>query len=140
MMPYSLIDHTADIGIRVTGNDLTELFTTAAEAMFDQISDRSLLTGHKKKCLEITGMDRHDLLVNWLRELLEIWTIHECLVHGVDITEMDETRIQATACYDVYKPGTHEIVKDIKAVTYSGVSVGPLPSGTGWEVTVIFDV
>jgi SHS2 domain-containing protein len=53
---------------------------------------------------------------------------------------MDETRIRAAASYDAYDPEIHELLKDIKAVTYSGVSVDPLPHGDGWEATVIFDV
>ncbi len=140
MIPYLLIDHTADIGIHATGTDLSDLFTTAAEAMFDQITDRARLTGRQKKRLDINGMDRHDLLINWLREVLEIWTIDGCLMRDVAITEMDETHICAVARYDVYDPETHEIAKDIKAVTYSGVSVDLLPDGRGWEATVIFDV
>ncbi len=138
MMPYTLIDHTADIGIHITGTDLKDLFTTAGEAMFDQIIDRSLLPGRKKKHLLASGMDRHDLLINWLRELLEIWTIDSRLVHTVVIAEMDETHIRATAFCDAYDPEVHEILKDIKAVTYSGVSVDQ--TSQGWEVTVIFDV
>lgn len=139
MTPYTLIDHTADIGIHATGKDLEDLFMSAAEAMFDQIADRSRVSGRRKKHLRIFGMDRHDLLINWLRGLLEIWTIDGGLVHKVLMTEMDETHIHATARYDAYDPEIHEILKDIKAVTYSGVSVDRLP-GDGWEATVIFDV
>ena len=138
MMPYTLIDHTADIGIHVTGPDLKNLFITAGEAMFDQIIDRSLLPGRKKKHLLVSGMDRHDLLINWLRELLEIWTIDGGLVRTIVIAEMNETHIRATAFCDAYDPEVHEILKDIKAATYSGVSVDPTPGG--WEATVIFDV
>lgn len=138
MTPYILIDHTADIGIHITGKDLEELFMSAAEALFDQIVDRSRLAGRGKKHLLISGMDRHDLLINWLRELLEIWTIQGGLVRTAAITELDETHIRATALWDAYDPGAHEILKDIKAVTYSGVSVDPIPEG--WQATVIFDV
>jgi SHS2 domain-containing protein len=140
MMPYAPIDHTADIGIHITGKDLKDLFITAAQAMFDQIVDRSRLSGRKENHLLISGMDRHDLLINWLRELLEIWTIDGGLVHTALITEMDETHIHATALCDAYDTEIHEILKDIKAVTYSGVSVDRLPGGNGWKATVIFDV
>jgi SHS2 domain-containing protein len=30
-------DHTADVGLRITGNDLDDLFRTAAEGVFDYI-------------------------------------------------------------------------------------------------------
>nr|HPQ81518.1 archease [bacterium] len=34
MINYQIIDHTADIGIRVEGSSLEELFVSAAEATF----------------------------------------------------------------------------------------------------------
>ena len=34
-MKYRIIDHTADLGLHVFGADPSELFATAARAMFD---------------------------------------------------------------------------------------------------------
>ena len=39
MKDYELIEHTADVGIRISGNDLKELFIKAAQAMFDIICE-----------------------------------------------------------------------------------------------------
>jgi protein archease len=137
-MPYTLIDHTADIGIHVIAKDLKSLFTIAAHAMFEQITDVSRLNGKNKKRLSVTGIDRHDLIINWLRELLNFWTIDARLVMEVEIVNLDETRIEANIFYDSYTPGKYDINKDIKAVTYHGISVDK--TNDGWEVTVIFDV
>jgi SHS2 domain-containing protein len=137
-MPYTLIDHTADIGLHVTGDSLKSLFADAATAMFEQITDISKLKGQHKKQMSVTGLDRHDLLINWLRELLCFWTIDAHLVKQVEIFDLNETQITADVVYDSYAPGTYDINKDIKAVTYYGVSVDQTVGG--WEVTVIFDV
>jgi SHS2 domain-containing protein len=137
-MPYTLIDHTADIGIHVTGDSLKSLFANAATAMFEQIIDISKLNGRHKKQISVTGLDRHDLLINWLRELLSFWTINTNLVKNVEILDLNETQIKADVVYDSYTPDTYDINKDIKAVTYYGVSVDRITDG--WEVTVIFDV
>jgi SHS2 domain-containing protein len=137
-MPYILIDHTADMGIHVIGDSLKILFADAATAMFEQITDISKLKGQHKKQISITGLDRHDLLINWLRELLSFWTIDAILVKHVEILDLNETRIKANVFYDSYAPNTYDINKDIKAVTYYGVSVDQ--TAEGWEVTVIFDV
>jgi SHS2 domain-containing protein len=137
-MPYTLIDHTADIGIHVIGDSLKNLFADAATAMFEQITDISKLKGQHKKQISATGMDRHDLLINWLRELLSFWTIYTNLVKTVEILDLDETRIKANVVYDSFAPDTYDINKDIKAVTYYGVSVDQTPDG--WEATIIFDV
>ncbi len=37
---YELIEHTADIGIRVKGKDLNDLFKNSASAMFDIIAEK----------------------------------------------------------------------------------------------------
>ncbi len=138
MMHYELLDHTADLGLRITAEDIYELFEAAAHAMFDQIVDRSVLTGGTKESLTVSGMDKPDLLVSWLRELLYIWNGRERLVKWGHIEQMDESHIAATIWHDPFDPATHEILADIKAVTYHGVNVEQTPKG--WVATVIFDV
>ncbi len=39
MKRYEMIDHTADIGIRVFGKDIAEVFSNSAYAMFDILTD-----------------------------------------------------------------------------------------------------
>jgi SHS2 domain-containing protein len=137
-MPYTLIDHTADIGICVTADTLTDLFTQAATAIFDQITDRARLSGAHHRQIEVTGIDRPDLLVNFLRELLSFWTIDACLVKNVWIRYINDERLTTEINFDEYRPETHEIFKDIKAVTYHGISVDE--TDAGWKATIIFDV
>lgn len=138
LMAYELIDHTADIGIRVNEPTIKDLFQTAAHAMYDQITDRSKLTGTFTKDIHVNGMDRPDLLINWLRELLWVWTIDNCLVKQITITEISDNHVRADCSYDDFLPETHDILKDVKAVTYHGASVEQ--TDTGWEATIIFDV
>lgn len=137
-MPYTLMDHTADIGIRVFGETMAILFQEAGHAMFDQITDRQHLTGNRVKRIAVTGVDRPDLLFSFLRELLYFWTIDACLVKSVRVLDIHDDRLTAEAAYDEYSQKHHEIIKDIKAVTYHGLSVDE--TTTGWRAAVIFDV
>jgi SHS2 domain-containing protein len=137
-MTYELIDHTADIGICVTENTVKDLFEISALAMFEQISDPSKLVGTHTKDIHVKGIDRPDLLINWLREILWYWTIDNCLVSGVAINDMNNDHLSAKISYDEFDPQTHEILKDIKAVTYHGASVEQ--TDAGWQATIIFDV
>ena len=41
MEKYEIIDHTADIGAKAYGKNLSEAFENAAKAMFDIITDKS---------------------------------------------------------------------------------------------------
>lgn len=138
LMPYEFIDHTADIGIRVTEKSIENLFHAAAQAMYDQIIDRSKLEGVHTKDIHVSGMDPSDLLINWLRELLWCWTIDNCLIKQIVITEIHDKHIRAKLSYDEFDPETHEILKDVKAVTYHGASVDQ--THDGWQATIIFDV
>ena len=68
MVKYKLIDHTADLGIHVSGSDEKELFSNAAMAMFDVITEIEILEGSREHNIYVTGEDWPDLMVNWLRE------------------------------------------------------------------------
>ena len=45
MKNYELIEHTADVGIRVRGKGLNELFQNAAVAMFEIIAEEKGVAG-----------------------------------------------------------------------------------------------
>ena len=137
-MSYELIDHTADLGIVVTAEGIAGLFESAAHAMFDQILDRALLQGVTKETVTIAGIDKEDLMINWLRELLYFWTGRERLVKQVQVEQVDDTQITAGIWHDPFDPSTHEILSDIKAVTYHGINVQQ--TNGAWTATIIFDV
>ncbi|MBS3759160.1 MAG: archease [Desulfobacterales bacterium] len=137
-MPYELIDHTADLGIAVTAGDIHELYETAAHAMFEQIIEAGALNGREKTTLSITGMDRADLMINWLRELLFFWNGRELLVKRTQIQQVTDTGIAASIWYDPFDPQRHEILSDIKAVTYHGLRVEQTEHE--WRALIIFDV
>jgi len=136
--PYKTIDHTADIGIRVFGRDASELFTQAGIALFEQIAEVDRRVSDAQLDLIVSGSDWPDLMVNWLRELLYLWTGRELLVVGFDIEKIEARSLAARVEAARYNPDHHVILNEIKAVTYHGIDVSQGPSG--WEATVIFDI
>ena len=137
-MKYKLIDHTADFGIKVSGPDLKTLFENAAHAMFDLITDSELLQGEEQSDISVSGYDLPDLMFNWLRELLFLFTGREMIVKRSDIDFISDNRISARIVYDNYQTGRHEIKNEIKAVTYHQLKVEK--RADGWETIIIFDV
>ena len=137
-MKYRIIEHTADIGIHVYGRDIKRLFVNAAFALFDRITDVRVLEGTVENSIRVSGDDWPDLMVNWLRELLCLWTVEDRLVKDVDITSLSEYSLRAKAIGDPYDQNRHSIKEEIKAVTYHQIDVRQGPSG--WEAQVIFDV
>jgi SHS2 domain-containing protein len=137
-MKYRLIDHTADFGIHVFGSDVKDLFSNAAFAMFDQLTIVNDLHLEKESKIHVTGSDWPDLMINWLRELLYLWTGKERLVGRVNIFSISEYELSATVKFDPYCSNRHAITTDIKAVTYHQIQVNKVANG--WESKIIFDV
>ena len=137
-MKYETIDHTADFGIHVFGADAKDLFANAAFALFDLITDINTLKGLNEHEVRITGDDWPDTMVNWLRELLYLWTCKEMLVKIANISYLTEHELTARVNFDPYDPDRHEIKNEIKAVTYHQIQVEKVP--LGWESKIIFDV
>ncbi len=137
-MRYNLTDHTADFGIHVFGSDLNNLFENAASAMFDVITDMEKLQGLNEHKIHVKGDDWPDLMVNWLREMLFLWTGRELLAKKISILSLCEYELTASIMCDPYDPDNHFIKNEIKAVTYHQIEVYGAP--TGWESKIIFDV
>ena len=137
-MKYELLDHTADLGIHVFGRDPGDLFTTAALAMFDQIVDTDISGGDRKLSVTVSGADWADLMVNWLRELLYLWTVKELLVAGIDISSLKESKLSAEIMMCPFDTDLHPIKNEIKAVTYHQIDV--VHGTMGWEARIIFDI
>ncbi len=137
-MKYRIIDHTADFGLQVFASDLKILFADAAYAMIDQITDVNRLKGLNEYHIHVTGSDWPDLMVNWLREVLYLWTGEEKLVKKARILSLSEYELSANVTYDTYEPDYHIIKNEIKAVTYHQIQVKSVPDG--WETQIIFDV
>lgn len=137
-LSYKLLDHTADIGIRVAGDNLKGLYTNTAHAMFDLIRGSLICEDGSVTPLEVQGADKVDLMINWLRELLYVWTGRERLVCCVGVNEISSQMIKAQVTTIDYDAGRHVIYHELKAVTYHQAKVEE--GGAGWVAEVIFDV
>lgn len=138
MPKYILIDHTADIGIDVFGDSLKELFSNAAFAMFDIIADLSNVKNKDEYRISVSGVDREQLLVNWLSELLYVHDVKGLLFKDFTITNITDTQLDAIVRGERYKDGIHVIKTEMKAVTYHNLSI--IRKDSQWQGRIIFDL
>jgi SHS2 domain-containing protein len=89
-MPYTLIDHTADIGIRVSAPSMEGLFEEAAYALADILGGGNAVGG-EEVMVESQGIDRVDLLVRWLQEILYLIEVKDFRLSAVTIQRLTET-------------------------------------------------
>lgn len=137
-MKYELIDHTADVGIHVFGADIRELFENAGTALYDVLADLDSVEAVNEIKITAEGEDWADLMVNWLRELLYLWSGKQLLVNGTRVESISEFRLEAVLFCEPYDRKRHAIQEEIKAVTYHQLDVHE--TSTGWEAKIIFDV
>ena len=136
--PYTLLDHTADLKIQITGASQAALFQNAGLALADLICAPDRLTPEESLTIDIEGDDPADLMVNYLRELLYQWSGEEKLINSVDILDLSERTLSARIHTTHYHPDRHAILNEIKAVTYHQIAVEPTDGG--WQATVVFDI
>ena len=67
---YKFINHTADVGIKVWGESLENLFENAAHSMFDILTELDKVKVKESLGVEIEGERTDELLADWLRNLL----------------------------------------------------------------------
>ncbi len=138
MKPYKTFDHTADLGLSITGRSEDELYANAAVAVFDVITDLGRVEAREARRISVEGDSPEDLLINFLREILYLYNGERWLLKEIRVTKRNEKELEAEARGEPLDTGKHEICKEIKAVTYHQARVSKAPGG--WEARVIFDV
>jgi SHS2 domain-containing protein len=135
---YRLVEHTADLGMEISGEDLPRLYANAALALFDVMIPEPCGAQTSSHRLHIDGSDTADLMVNWLREVLYIWTDQRQVVKNVAVEALTPHHLDAVVT-TLYSSAEHQCVScEIKAVTYHRIAVEPADSG--WRARVVFDI
>ncbi|MDJ0782670.1 MAG: archease [Desulfosarcinaceae bacterium] len=137
-MPYQFIDHTADLGLQIVAPDLPELYETAAAALGHQLLEAAPNQEIQCQRLKISGEDRADLLINWLRELLAFWHVEGRAVRAARCLALSPHTLTADVDLLDFDPAVHTPKQEIKAVTYHQLDVSSCAEG--WRATVIFDL
>ena len=135
---YELLEHTADIAIRVSGNTLPDLFKNAAAAMFDIMAGKKRGKKDKPESFDINlkAPSLEDLFQNWLGELLSLSAAKDLIFEDFKISELSDNNIIAKVTGSAFRNYSPNI--EIKAVTYHELKVEK--AQTGWQARVIFDV
>jgi len=131
---FNEIEHTADISVQIQAEDFAGLLLGAASAMFELMGISIDKEGERQRTIEVEGIDREDLLVAWLEELLYLIERHEVGFGKIELVALNDTNLVASV---EELPGVAPS-KEIKAVTYHGLEIKETRMGV--EVTIVFDV
>jgi len=138
MIRYRQFYHTADLGIEVFGGTAEELFANAAFAIFDLITDPDCVELRETRRICVEGVDKDDLLVNFLRESLYLFNGERWLAGEFVLVEFADESLVAEAKGEPFEPARHRIKTELKAVTYHQLGIRETPEGC--TTKVVFDV
>ncbi|MBC8418449.1 MAG: archease [Desulfobacterales bacterium] len=135
---FTFLDHTADLGITVTGSSLRDLFEKAAQSMM-QIMIKGTPGGKTTPLhLSVSGKDHADLMVRWLGEILYLFEGESKVVCCTEIDSVTKSHLKATLQIAPFNPKKHEVLAEIKAVTYHQIEV--IRRRGHWQARIIFDL
>jgi SHS2 domain-containing protein len=134
---YRLTTRQSELAVKVVGNSQAELFANSAFALFDVMTDVEKIEIKEQLPLEVEGMDRDDLLVNWMRELLYLYQGSGYMLKEFRIQDVKDTVVKAQVCGENIDPDRHEIRKEIGAVAYNQGRMQK--TGNQWTAQLIFE-
>ena len=138
MKRFEILDHTADIGIIVHGENLKALFENAGEAFFHLITDLRKVRRRTERRINLGGESLDRLMVDWLSELLYLHDVENLLFKGFDVESVGEDGLRAIVKGEPFQEGVHVIKTEVKAVTYHQIEVRQ--ENGRWRAQVIFDL
>ena len=139
MKPYEYVEHTADMGLRVRGKNLSELLTNAAQGLFETIAVVDTVDETDSVKIHLTAASVEDLFVGWLDELIFQHETQEIFFKRADIHRCSERKVSATVYGEPVDFDKHEVYTEIKSVTYHQLQVVQ-KDDSSWFAQVIFDL
>ena len=131
---YEIIDHTADVGIRVRSPSLEGLFVEAAAAMFDMmVEPKRALVPSIEVPVEVRAPTLDELMVRWLAELLYAFETRRLVLTNFWVDEVGDGRLVGSAKGLKFDSARHSQKLAIKAVTYHRIRVER--ADDGWVLT-----
>jgi SHS2 domain-containing protein len=136
------------MGFRAWAPSLEGLFQEAARAMLSLAMRLDSVQPREERRLQVEGIDREELLVSWLQEVLHLWQAQRFPTseHRVRIlrTPEEEWHLEGRVLGEPWDPERHEVYTEIKAVTYHELQIreeaDPAGGGIRYEVDVILDI
>jgi SHS2 domain-containing protein len=145
MKNYEILEHTADLKIKVFGRTKEELFLNAVLALVDclkpatkslwqKIYHRRFFATAKRK-LKISSSDLETLLVDFLSEVLYLIQTNKEVYDEVKFDKLLDNELEA----ELSGKKAESFGEDIKGVTYHSLKIEQKPDKT-WEAIILFDI
>ena len=138
MKKFEIFPHTADIGIRVYGESLRELFENAGEGTLFLMREEDFLQEKEEINFEINSDFIEMLLNKFLNEFIYLFDSKFFLIKKFKIEEFNENFIKGKFFGEIYDEKRHKIKYAIKACTLEDMIIEKVDNK--YKVDIIFDI
>ena len=138
MPGFQIVEHTADVGVLATGDTFGEALSFLARGAISLMLEPGEFQARDVVTVEVEATDAEALAVDWLNELLYLYEAEGFVPVDVSVeTTEDGSKLTAQCRGERVNTAARELVTEVKAATYHGVSVR---HDGEWRVQVILDV
>ena len=115
-MGYKFLEHVSDQYVEVYGKDLNELFSSAATAFYETITNTKEIKKEIKREFEMEANNIEDLLFKFLNQLLYLFDTEKFVGCEFKI-RIENNKLHAQIYGDKFDPKMYESRFEIKGVT-----------------------
>ncbi|OGZ19005.1 MAG: hypothetical protein A2175_01610 [Candidatus Nealsonbacteria bacterium RBG_13_42_11] len=136
MKNYEILEHKADLKIRIFGATKEELFKNALLGMTESMKPETKKPEEEtKRQIKIESTDSAALLVDFLSEVLYLSQTNREAYSKVQFKKFSDNQIEG----ELFGQKVERFGEDIKAVTHHNLDIHQKKDKT-WEATILFDV
>jgi SHS2 domain-containing protein len=135
---FEILEHTADIGFRVSGTTAEEMFENAALALESVAYEWEDAAESAVYPLAVTGEDYESLLVNWLSEVLYYLDARRVLIRRFRVDRLTPESVTGQGWGEPLDAARHRAKAMVKGVTYHQLKIER--AGDVWRATVFLDI
>ncbi len=135
-----ILEHTADLAIRIIANDYRELFEYAPSALYSLIGQIVIDTKNdiRQETISLQAGNWEELFHDWLSEILYCFEVREIVFEKCDFIVLKSEHLKANVECGKIDIRKSKIITEIKAVTYHNLKIEQKDEQI--EANVIFDV
>lgn len=137
-MGYEILDHTADVRVRIEGRSFEDFLSSAALALMDLISDRTKVKTVEEVDFQVEAETGEELLIKMLGEILYVNRVRDMVFHDLVIEMTGKYGAKGRLLGEKFDPERHELELDIKAATYHNLKIQRV--NDRFIAEVVFDI
>jgi len=130
------LEHTGDLAIEVTAASAEELFAHALLAIAWLMVVPDNIEARERRVIRFPGRADDETMHELLSRALRIFLIDNFIWCESEVS-LQEPCIMATLAGERFDPARHQLLEEIKAVTYHRLVVNH--TDDGWRGVVVFD-